>query len=146
MSTNAFSVRSPLVVFVIVFHLVVFVVETFLWMQPGIYEFALGRLDAPVAVGLHDQALILESLFVNQGFYNLFLAIAGIVGLVAIRGGDARVGAALIAMMCLSALGAGIVLAFSTGAIIGALLQAGPAAVVSWSVCRGLLATRPLAS
>ena len=89
----------------------------------------LERLTDTSSVALFDQALILKTLFVNQAFYNLFLAIAGIAGLAFLRRGDATVGTTLIAYLCLSAVGAGLVLAISTGAYVGALLQAGPPAV-----------------
>jgi putative membrane protein len=118
-----------LVLFVILFHLAAFVVEAFLWMRPAVHEAVLGRVTGTSSVALHDQALILKSLFVNQGFYNLFLAIAGIAGLAFLRRGDATIGTTLVAYMCLSAVGAGVVLAFSTGAYVGAFLQAVPAAV-----------------
>lgn len=120
---------KALVVFVIVFHLWAFVLEAFLWMRPAVHEPMLGRLTGASSVALHDQALILKTLFVNQAFYNLFLAIAGIAGLVFLRRGEATIGTTLIAYLCLSAVGAGLVLAVSTGAYVGALLQAGPPAV-----------------
>jgi putative membrane protein len=64
----------------------------------------------------------------NQGFYNLLLAVAGIVGLRSIKRGADAAGYALVFYMCLSALGAGIVLALSTRAYLGAVLQSAPAA------------------
>lgn len=120
---------KALVVFVIAFHLWAFVLEAFLWMRPAVHEPMLGRLTGTSSVALLDQALILKTLFVNQAFYNLFLAIAGIAGFAFLRRGDATVGRTLIAYLCLSAVGAGVVLALSTGAYVGALLQAGPPAV-----------------
>lgn len=127
---------KTLVQFVIFFHLSAFVVEAFLWMRPAVHEAVLGRLTGTSAVALHDQALILKSLFVNQGFYNLFLAIAGIAGLAFLRRGDATIGTTLIAYMCSSAVGAGVVLAVSTGAYIGAFLQAVPPAVALVAMLR----------
>jgi putative membrane protein len=118
-----------LVAFVVLFHLGAFVLEALLWMEPVVYERVLGRLTDTTTIGLRDQALVLRALFVNQGFYNLFLASAGIAGFVALARGQAAVGRALIQYMCLFALGAGLVLAASTHAYVGALLQATPAAL-----------------
>jgi putative membrane protein len=120
---------KALVLFVITFHAAVFVVEAFLWMRPGIHEPILKRLATEGSVGVHEQALVLQAFLVNQGFYNSFLAIAGIAGLAFLRRGNAPVGYALIVYMCLSAVGAGLVLAISTHAYVGAFLQAVPAAV-----------------
>jgi putative membrane protein len=118
-----------LVLFVVFFHLTAFVVEAFLWMRPAVHEPVLKPLAGTVAVDLHDQALILKTLFVNQGFYNLFLALSGIAGIVFLQRNNAPVGKTLITYMCLTAVGAGVVLAVSTGAYVGAFLQAVPAAV-----------------
>lgn len=120
---------KSLVLFVIAFHLFAFVLEVFLWMSPAVHEPMLGRLVGRSPVPTYDQALILRPLFVNQGFYNLILAIAGIAGLVFLRRGDGTVGRTLVAYLCVAAVGAGIVLAFSTGAYVGAFLQAAPAAL-----------------
>jgi putative membrane protein len=118
-----------MVLFVVAFHAAIFVVEAFLWMHPGVHEFALNRLAIKTTLDLPGQALVLQDFFVNQGFYNLFLAIAGIAGLVFLGRGNAPVGFTLIVYMCLSAIGAGLVLATSTPAKIGAMLQAVPAAL-----------------
>lgn len=118
-----------LVLFVIVFHVLIFAVEALLWMRPGIYEFALPRLNTAVSLGLHEQALLLKPVFINQGFYNLFLATAGVAGLIFLSRGKTQAGHALVGYMCASAVGAGLVLAFTTIAYIGAVLQALPAAV-----------------
>lgn len=125
-----------LVLFVIAFHLTIFVVEAFLWMRPGIHELALRRLNDGVSIDAHEQALVLKSVFVNQGFYNLFLAAAGIVGLTFLRRGNASVGYALIGYACLSAVGAGLVLAASTRAYVGAFFQAVPALIALAAMLR----------
>jgi uncharacterized membrane protein len=113
---------------VIAFHAAIFLVEVFFWMQPGVYGIALQRLADPVGVDPHTQALILKATFINLGFYNLFLAAAGVAGLTLTSRGEVAIGRTLILYMCLSAVGAGIVLLFSTSAYVGALLQALPAA------------------
>jgi putative membrane protein len=117
-----------LVLLVVVFHLMVWLAEAWLWMRPGIYELALARIAEPSALSLRDQASVLRTLFVNQGFYNLFLAGAGAVGLMLSSRGRAQAGQALMVYMCLTAVGAGAVLALTTRAYVGACLQALPAA------------------
>lgn len=118
-----------LVVFVIFFHLVAFIGEVFLWMYPSVHEFSLKRLDVPVDVGLYEQALILKTLFVNQGFYNLFVACGGIIGLWMRVNGFKERGDVLLAYMCLFAVGAGVVLLFTTRAYIPGVLQSVPALI-----------------
>jgi putative membrane protein len=113
--------------FVVIFHIAVFIAESMLWMHPAVYERALTKLNDQLAFAPHDQALILSRLFVNQGFYNLCLALTGLTGLLSLRRGHASVGHALIATMCLTAISAGAVLALSTRAYAGAFLQAVPA-------------------
>ena len=115
--------------FVVVFHFAVFIVEVFFWMQPSIHEFALTRVAEPAAVEPLVQATILRTLFVNQGFYNLFLSIAGGAGLALSSRGRKEAGEALVACACLSALGAGLVLAATTKAYLGAAMQGLPGAI-----------------
>lgn len=120
---------------VVVFHFAVFVVEAFLWMQPKVHEAVLHRLTDS-SVPARDQALILRSVLINQGFYNLFLATAGFSGLRFVRNGHEIVGRTLAIYVCLSALAAGVVLASTTTAYIGACLQAVPAAVALITIAR----------
>jgi putative membrane protein len=124
------------VLFVVIFHSAVFVAEALLWMQDGVHRLALPKLNYDLTFAPDEQARILRRLFVNQGFYNLFLATAGALGLYQLRRGNTAVGHTLIGYMCLSAVGAGVVLALSTRAYGGALLQAGPAAFSLWLLFR----------
>ncbi len=110
----------------ILVHIVVFVGESFLWMNPAVHERVLGRLDSQIDVSLFEQAQILQALFLNQGFYNLFVALGGIAGWILYRTGKTEAGIALITYMCFFALGAGVVLALSIGAYAGAVVQALP--------------------
>jgi putative membrane protein len=122
-------VTKGLVLFVVAFHGVAFVLEALLWMRPGIHEFAISRITDPTGLAVHEQATVLRVLFVNQGFYNLFLASAGAVGLMSYARGQAVAGSTLMLYMCVAALGAGVVLALTTRAYVGAFLQAVPAAL-----------------
>lgn len=111
----------------IVFHLVAFLWESIYWMKPAVYENIVAGMTTPEGINILEHAKILEVLFFNQGFYNLFIALGAIAGLFLFKKGNAVVGKTLICYTNLFALGAGLVLAFSSTAYTGALLQAGPA-------------------
>lgn len=134
---------TSLVIFSIVFHFLVFLVEALLWMQPAIHEPVLTRLLHSELGSLHDQAQLLSAVLVNQGFYNLFLALAGTVGLVLQRRGHAAAGHALVVYMCLSAAAAGLVLACSTPAYLGAFFQGVPPALALLASKRRALIPSP---
>lgn len=135
---------TALVLFVCVFHFAAFIAEAFLWMHPSIHEPVLSRLSGPFPLDLHAHALVLQNFLVNQGFYNLFLALAGISGMVFLKRGRAQIGHTLIVYMCLSAVGAGVVLAISTSAYVGAFFQGGPAVVALAHVARSAQQERPV--
>lgn len=116
-------VFSVVTVFV---HLSVFVIESLLWLNPVVHERALTKLNAPTEAGFYEQAQMLEVLFFNQGFYNLFVALGGVAGLVLYRLGKPQQGITLVCNMCLFAFGASLVLAYSTVAYLGAVLQGLP--------------------
>jgi uncharacterized membrane protein len=119
-----------LVAAIVMFHAAIFVVEVFFWMRPGVHGVALGRLVDHLDPDPMQQALTLKTLFVNLGFYNLFLAGAGIAGMILLSRGNQPAGRALIAWMSVCAVCAGLVLLVSTQALIGAAAQAVPAALV----------------
>ncbi|WP_072754136.1 DUF1304 domain-containing protein [Rhodococcus maanshanensis] len=84
-------------------HVVIFAMESVWWTRPEVWKrFGLtSQHDADVA----------RPLAYNQGFYNLFLAIGIVVGLI-IAG---AAGHAIVVFCCVSIVGAAVVLA-STGA------------------------------
>lgn len=118
-----------LVIFVIIVHIMFFVLEAIFWMNPTVHNPLLVFLDNPVTLKYDVQALVLKNLFINQGFYNLFLVLAGIVGLNLIKKQKYSSGYTLLLLLCFSALGAGIVLACSTKAYLLAFFQAVPAGI-----------------
>jgi putative membrane protein len=130
------ATAKSLVIFVTMLHVAFFVVEALLWSNPSVSALALSKLNGDLSVSLPDQAASLKNLFINQGFYNLFLALAGVVGLLLIGRGRRSAGYALVGYMCLSALGAGLVLAASTTAYAGAFVQAVPACAALIVVAR----------
>jgi putative membrane protein len=98
-----------------VFHLAVFAMESLLFKKPSTYKRFLIPNDA--------EAEIARPWAFNQGFYNLFLALGALGGLIA--GGDKGHAIALFAAACMA--GAGIVLIASDRRMArSAALQAGP--------------------
>ena len=98
-----------------VFHLAVFAMESVLFMKPSTYK----RFLIPN----EEEAAISRPWAFNQGFYNLFLALGAIGGL--IFGGDEGHAIALFAAACMA--GAGLVLIASDRRMArSAALQAVP--------------------
>lgn len=118
-----------LIIFVIIVHIMFFALESIFWMLPQVHDPLLGFLDNPVTLTYSTQALVLRNLFINQGFYNLFLVIAGVIGLVHIYNGKYSSGYTLLLLLCFSAIGAGVVLMSSTKAYLLAIFQAVPAII-----------------
>jgi len=86
-------------------HVYIFWLEAFAWTTPrGLATFGMRE----------DQAAATKELAFNQGFYNLFLAIVAIAGVVATAVGHSGVGAALIVAGCGSMVAAGLVLLISS--------------------------------
>ncbi|MEU4605327.1 DUF1304 domain-containing protein [Kribbella sp. NPDC023972] len=81
-----------------VFHLAVFAMESLLFRRPSTYRRFRVKDDA--------QATVVRPWAFNQGFYNLFLALGALGGLIA--GGDEGHAIALFSCGCMAA--AGIVL------------------------------------
>ena len=121
---------KALFIFVIIDFLLFFILEALFWMKPLVYNILLDMFNnQPAYLSYSMHALVLKKLFINQGFYNLFLALVGMAGLRYLPKNNAA-GYALIALVCFSAVGAGIVLAVTSKAYILAFLQAVPAAIV----------------
>ncbi len=83
-------------------HLYIFTLESLLFDRPSTWR----RFGVPDA----EQAAVLQPVFYQQGFYNLFLAIgtAGGIGLAA--GGSRDAGLALVVLGCASMFAAALVL------------------------------------
>jgi putative membrane protein len=87
---------------------------------------AFARPDVWRRFGLADQgqADIVRPMAFNQGFYNLFLAIGIVVGLVLIAAGQADAGRAIVLFACACMVLAGLVLIATSRAMLrAALLQ-----------------------
>ncbi|MDZ5450512.1 DUF1304 family protein [Labrys sp. ZIDIC5] len=101
-----------------------FLVEAVLWMWPPVHNFLLPQLNSGLDYPVSEQALILRTLFVNQGVYNLMLGLAGIAGLILVARGKVEPGLTLIKFACLFALGAAGILLTTTSAYVLGIVQA----------------------
>lgn len=82
-------------------HVWIFVMESLIFDRPSIHgRFGVRAQDVPVA----------RPWAYNQGFYNLFLGIGALVGVVVAASGQHGVGLALVLMGCGSMLAAAVVL------------------------------------
>jgi putative membrane protein len=82
-------------------HVAIFAMESLFFARPAV--------RARFLVEAGDLPAVRPWAF-NQGFYNLFLAIGCLVGLVLLHTGPASAGRALVALACGSMLGAALVL------------------------------------
>lgn len=89
-----------------VVHVYIFVLESILWTAP--------KTRATFGVKSEEEALITKPLAFNQGFYNLFLAIVSVIGIVVAATGSASVGIALVLVGTGSMVAAGLVLILSS--------------------------------
>lgn len=119
-----------LLIFVLIVHSMFFILEALLWMLPQVHTLLIGLLNNPVTTDIYTQALTLKNLFINQGFYNLFLVCAGIWGFLLVKKEKYTAGYALLLMLCFSATGAGIILALTTKAYVLAFFQSVPAGLL----------------
>ena len=108
-----------------VVHVLIFCMESLLWTTPAVYaRFRQGP----------EQAQATKLLALNQGFYNLFLALGTFAGLAAVVTGHPRVGWTLVYWNCACMLGAALVLAASAPQLRrGAVIQ-GAAPLVFFAV------------
>jgi putative membrane protein len=86
-------------------HVYIFWLEAFAWTTPrGLATFGMRP----------EQAKASKELAFNQGFYNLFLALVTIAGVIALALDHTSVGAALLIAGCGSMVAAGLVLLISS--------------------------------
>jgi len=97
-------------------HIYIFVMESLLWGTPRINK---------VFDVTNEQAQANKLFAFNQGFYNLFLAIAAAAGLVISRSEYRVIGLTLMCYACLSMIGAALVLIYSQPKLVRASLIQG---------------------
>ena len=102
------------------FHVATFVMESVLFTRPAVWR--------RFGVASQQDAETIRPMALNQGFYNLFLAVGALVGVVAVALDHRTVGATLIVFAGASMLGAGVVLAATAGRrmLRAAAMQAAP--------------------
>ena len=100
------------------FHVFFFLMESIWWMKPAIQKiFRQSEQDATV----------MKLMAFNQGFYNLFLAVGTMIGLLFVLDGKTAVGFTMITSFCSVMLGAACILYVSSPRMIrGALIQGLP--------------------
>jgi putative membrane protein len=102
----------------VLFHVVAFVLESFLFQRPSVQTFLLGKPEPAAGVRLWA---------FNQGFYNLFLAAGPVAGLIAHYAGHESVGRALVIYGCAFMAACGVVLFISDRRLWRSMIgQSGP--------------------
>ena len=102
-------------------HVYIWVLESLIWTGP--------RARATFGIRSDDEAQLTKALAFNQGFYNLFLAIAVFAGIVVFAAGAPEVGATLVFVGAGSMVAAGSLLTPGTQIPAGVLAAGSPAQV-----------------
>lgn len=98
-------------------HVAIFAMESLFFMHQSIYSRFL--------IASAEDAQIVSLFAYNQGWYNLFLALAALLGAIFTNSLPKNVGASLCVYACLSMLGAALVLAFSAPDLLRAAFVQG---------------------
>ena len=99
------------------FHVFFFLMESIWWMKPAIQKiFRQSEQDATV----------MKLMAFNQGFYNLFLAVGTVIGLLFVLNGKTAVGFTMITGFCSVMLGAACILYVSSPRMIRVSTAASP--------------------
>jgi putative membrane protein len=99
-------------------HVVIFTMESILWMRPAIWK--------RFGLKSQDEAATIRPMALNQGFYNLFLAIGIIVGFFLLPHPSLyAAGVMLVLFCCASMLAAALVLLISNPKLARAALTQG---------------------
>jgi len=111
--TQVFAVLAALL------HVLFFCTESLLFTRPAVYR--------RFGIRSGDDAAVVRPMMFNQGFYNLFLALGCLGGVLALHTGAVTVGATLVVFTCGCMLVAGLVLlATSRTFVRAAAIQAVP--------------------
>lgn len=98
-------------------HVYIWVMESVTWARPATWK--------RFGIRSQDEADTIKPMALNQGFYNLFLAIGVTVGLVLLSNDDRSVAQALIIFACASMVAAALVLVISNPRLARAALLQG---------------------
>lgn len=109
-------------VLVAVIHVLIFTMESVLWRRPAVHRRFLVRSA--------DEAATIRRWALNQGFYNLFLAVGILAGLVLLHTGHRGSGQSLVVFCCACVVAAALVLLATDRRMLRpALVQGAPAAL-----------------
>ena len=86
-------------------HVLFFVMESVLFTRPQVYR--------RFGVASASDAAVLRPMALNQGYYNLFLAIGAFAAVILLAGGDETAGRTLVIFSCGCMLAAALVLVVS---------------------------------
>ena len=112
-------------------HVYIFVLESIRWTAPA--TMALFQIPN------REQAAHTQALAYNQGFYNLFLAVGAVIGVVLLGMGSVPVGATLVGFATASMVLAGAVLLLKDSRMLRpAMIQAVPALLALVFLIAGL--------
>lgn len=103
-------------------HVAIWVMESLVFSRPALHRLFRVR---------PEHVSVVRPWAVNQGFYNLFLGVGAIGGVMTLHLGDETVGRTLVLFCCACMVAAGVVLVFSERRLWrGALVQVVPPLVV----------------
>lgn len=112
-------------------HLYIFVMESLTWTS--------ARTRATFGIRSLEEAQATKAMAFNQGFYNLFLAVAALLGIVLVAAGITVVGATLVFVGTGSMVAAGLVLLLSNRRMLRpAAIQAVPPLIAIILLALGL--------
>ncbi|WP_248240248.1 DUF1304 domain-containing protein [Microbacterium kunmingense] len=112
-------------------HLYIFVMESLTWTS--------ARTRATFGIRSLEEAQTTKAMAFNQGFYNLFLAVAALLGIVLVAAGITVVGATLVFVGTGSMVAAGLVLLLSNRRMLRpAAIQAVPPLIAIILLALGL--------
>ncbi|WP_431799659.1 DUF1304 domain-containing protein [Microbacterium kunmingense] len=112
-------------------HLYIFVMESVTWTS--------ARTRATFGIRSLEEAQATKAMAFNQGFYNLFLAVAALLGIVLVAAGITVVGATLVFVGTGSMVAAGLVLLLSNRRMLRpAAIQAVPPLIAIILLALGL--------
>ncbi|MEI3867011.1 DUF1304 domain-containing protein [Microbacterium sp. CCNWLW134] len=112
-------------------HVYIFVLESLTWTS--------SRTRKTFGVRSLEEAQTTRAMAFNQGFYNLFLAVSALLGIVLVAAGVTAVGATLVFVATGSMIAAGLVLVLSNRRMLRpAAIQAVPPLIAVVALAIGL--------
>lgn len=112
-------IAAAAAVVAVLIHVYFFVLESLWFMRPAVW--------ARFGIESDEDARVTRSFAYNQGFYNLFLAVGVVIGIVLVALGDTAAGRGITLFACGSMIAAGAVLFVNNRSFLrAAAIQAVP--------------------